>query len=138
MLIVSKRILVRHEWMVRTYAPAERNTICTVSGILYLNTQLLSNDPVVSTVTWSAHRRMGTCGRARRGKIVFGRRSRKVGRAWRAMKSIWENVSAEPSDERVQYSAKLAVGLGNGPMRGFIRRSSSYVQTFLGKLKRVR
>lgn len=40
-------------------APAERNTICTVSGTWNAYTQLLRSEPVVSRRTWVAQCEMG-------------------------------------------------------------------------------
>jgi hypothetical protein len=83
------------------YVPAERNTICTVSGTLYAYTRLFNSEPDAKVVTWSNHCAMGTC----RG-LSLGSQDRdsddashvkKEGSCCAVMKSICENVSAGPA-----------------------------------------
>ena len=69
----------------------------TVSGTLYAYTQLLKSDPTVTSITCAAQFEMGTCRGFRLG--IPPLKARKDGRAWRVMKSICENVRADPDSK---------------------------------------
>lgn len=81
----------------KTALPAERKTICTVSGTENAKTQLLSKDPEVKTSTCNAQSRRGTWRGFSLGmRVPFGK-NRKDGSDWAVMKSICENVSVVPA-----------------------------------------
>lgn len=81
--------------------------ICSVSGMLYENAQLLSNVPPESTTTCAAHVRKGTSRAFKRGiHALF--QVRNEGRDWRVTNRIWEKVMVDPmSRETLRRYSKV-------------------------------
>jgi hypothetical protein len=64
--------------------------------IITLKTQLFRSEDEVKTRTWRSHRCSGTFRGAKPYDLPPDSRTKKLGRAWLAMKSICENVNADP------------------------------------------
>lgn len=83
------------------HSPEDLTTICNVIGILYANDQLFNNVPPRRTSTCMNHFRNGT----RRGLTwndihflgVGSWKESACWAPWHVMKSIWQNVIAEPA-----------------------------------------
>ena len=108
--------------------PADRNTIMTLRGTSNAKTQLFRRELDAYSATCMAQRLRGTVrgfkrGNHGRGGDVEEDRVKMEGMDVNVMKSIWENVSAEPA-----LCAQLVVNpfeWTDAPIRGFKLSSSS-------------